>query len=276
MVLVGSPPPGIAEAFIAGKSAHAPCEDVLLVTAHHVGIFDGMSSPLRRDGEPASGRAFADAAAQALLAVDPDVDAMTAVDLITRRLAEIGVSHAGPSGCVAAIYARDRGEVWRVGDVHVAIGDRRLPGGKRVDAAMAGFRAAINAAALAAGTPLTDIIRDDPGLAAAAPLLAVQPTLANHPGAFGYGVLNGTPVPTEMIEVYPVPPTERVVLASDGYLGPEPTFAEAERELRQAMADDPACIGPLWTMGKPLTPNTSGPDDRSYIRIEPGPAESNR
>ncbi|MEV0705197.1 hypothetical protein AB0I53_45795 [Saccharopolyspora sp. NPDC050389] len=244
------------------------------MTAHHVGIFDGISSPLRRDGELPSGQAFARAAARALLAVDPDVDARTAVDLITRQLAQIGVAHAGPFGSVAAIYAPDRGEVWRVGDVHVAIDDRHLPGSKRIDAAMAGFRAAINAAALAVGTPLSDIIHDDPGLAAAAPLLAAQPTLANHPGAFGYGVLNGTPIPDELIETYSVPSNGRVVLASDGYLGPERTLADAERQLHRAIADDPACIGPLWTMGKALTRNTAAPDDRAYIRIETDPAES--
>ncbi|MCP5026141.1 MAG: hypothetical protein GY929_07625, partial [Actinomycetia bacterium] len=53
-------------------------------------------------------------------------------------------------------------------------------GTKRVDAAAYSFRAAINAALLAAGTPLNEILSNDPGSAAARPLFDLQQQLTNR------------------------------------------------------------------------------------------------
>lgn len=268
VVLRSHPPAGFAEAFIAPKSSADVSEDVLVLTPHFVAVIDGMSSPLRSPGRLGSGREYALATGRAISELPARADARTAIDRITDRLSRITASHAGPAGCVAAIYSANRRELWRVGDIHIAIGMQTLPAHKEVDEAMTGFRAAINAAKLAAGTPLHVIRTTDPGLAAARALLEVQPLLANRNVPFGYGVLNGTTVPDQLIEVFAIP-DERcwLRLASDGYLSPASSLAHAEAELFDAINADPASIGVMRDMGKALQPGADAPDDRTYVRL---------
>ena len=72
----------------------------------------------------------------------------------------------------------------------------------RVDAAGLA-RAAYTAALLSQGVPVEDIARDDPGREFIRPILEAQDVLANtpEPSLFAYGVINGTPVPTRLVEV---------------------------------------------------------------------------
>ena len=262
---------GIFEAFIGGKAADnaSGCEDVLVVTEHYVAAIDGMSSPLRRNNEKPSGRRFASAVGSAIAALPPDCDAVAATAAISAAASGVSSDHSGPSGAVAAILSLTRREVWRIGDVHVRIGDSYFPGSKLVDEIGVQFRAVVNHSALLAGVSLHNIRTNDPGLVALAPLLEGMEHLANRVGEFGYGVLNGTPVPPEFIEVYPVPETPcDIVLATDGFLSAAPTLGEAEGALRRALSADPACIGPeLRSMGKAITPDAHFPDDRCYVRI---------
>lgn len=81
-----------------------------------------------------------------------------------------------------------------------------------VDRVASEFRAAV--AATYEGHPeLEELAR-----AAILPLLRRQLHLANQPGEFGYGLLNGERVPDTYIEVFEVPAkTREVVLASDGH-----------------------------------------------------------
>lgn len=268
MVLDGTMPAGLNEAFVQGKSPLLQCEDVLVITERHIAVVDGMSSPLATRGQAPTGRVFAQAAALAIRDLSADTTAGTAVQEITAGLRGISAGHEGPAGAVAAIYSVQRREVWRVGDVHIAIGDSAYPATKEVDVALEYYRAAVNAALLAAGTSLQEVLAADPGLDSARQLLSVQPALANKVGAFGYGVLNGSPVPTDFIEVLPVPPgTSQLVLASDGYLSAGASFEVTENKLLDAMADDPAGIGLLRQMAKCTKTGNNAPDDRSYLRL---------
>lgn len=271
ILLEGAGAVRVVECFLEGKADPAACEDALVVTPDHVAVIDGMSSPLATADRSASGRTFALAVAQAVLTLPADADARQAVTWVTEALAGIVAAHAGPAGAVAALYSRLRGEVWRVGDVHIAIDGRMLPGEKAVDVAYGQFRAAVNAARLAAGATLADVLNQDPGQEAAAELLRWQHHLANREVAYGYGVLDGSHVPDRHIEVYPVPEGATVVLATDGYLGPAPSLALAERELADGLRRDPACIGELQRMGKGLRGGQTHPDDRTYVRlVHPG------
>lgn len=267
IVTNGTVPEGLRVAFVAGKSTSRPCEDVIALTAMHAAVFDGMSSPLRQAGEQVSGRAYALAAAHAVLELDAHCTASAAVRSITAAVAAVQVHHAGPHGAVGAVLSLPRREIWRVGDVNLRIDEMEHPGHKAIDEIFTGFRAAINLARIADGGDVTEIIRHDPGLAAAAPLLAAQPAFANRVGPFGYGVFDGTEVPEDYVEVLPVPRGSTVTIASDGYPVPASTLEEAEQLLRDAVADDPACLLGLRAMGKPLQPGSESPDDRSYLQI---------
>ena len=136
---------------------------------------------------------------------------------------------------------------------------------KRIDQITSDFRAAFLAAT--GGGYHDDPSCADPGREAILPLLSAQVSLANVPGEFGYGVLNGTPVPPEFIEVVQLSEAAReVVLASDGYPSLPATLAEAEAELAHLLVLDPSCVGSLRST-KGLVPGMLSFDDRSWIRI---------
>lgn len=262
----GQAPAGLAEAFVSGKSPTAASEDIIVVTGSHLAVIDGMSAPLRREGSAGSGRVFALQAAAVIANLPASIEAEDAIERISRAQADIPADHAGPTGAVAAIFSLERREVWRVGDIHVAIGDEHYPAEKDVDTALAWFRAAINAAHLAGGACIEEIIASDPGLMAASELLRLQPALANMDTPFGYGVLNGSPVPARFVEIRPVPDRQEVILASDGFLNAASSLAAAEDQLQTAIRADPAGLQQLRGFAKTMTPGFLAPDDRSYIR----------
>lgn len=264
---------GVLDAIVRGKDpagvAAGECEDHIVVTSSFVAVLDGMSSPLREPMETPTGARFARTIGRAIAALPPDCTARDAVAELTDAASAIRADHRGPAGAVAAIVSIARREVWRVGDVHVRIGDRHFPGTKLVDEIGADYRALVNRAFLLAGATVEDIRGTDPGRASLRPLLQSQERFANWTGEFGYGVLDGTPVPDEHVERLDLPAaTIEVVLATDGFLSAAPTLQEAETDLAAAIAADPACIGPaLRGMGKAAAPGASHPDDRSYLRI---------
>lgn len=255
----------VREAFVVGKRQDLACEDVIVLGNTHLAVIDGMSAPFSIDSAARSGRPIALAAGRAVATLPADVDARTAIDIVTAAVAEVEVTHSGPAGAVVAIVSIRRREIWRVGDVHVRIGDIVMKGEKAVDVAMAGFRAAINAALLARGDQ--HLAERDPGLAAARPLLELQPFLANlaaHP--FGYGVIDGSRVPDEYIEIIAIPDGVEIALSTDGYLSPATSLATAELELNAAIREDPLGLGLLSSMAKTTREGQAAPDDRAFIR----------
>lgn len=260
-------PPGLRDVTVIPKSPSAPSEDIVVITDRHVAVFDGMSSPLRRPGESPSGRAFALAAARVVRAFPADIGPLDAVRDVSEAVAGIVGHHAGPQGAVGAVLSLARREVWRVGDVNVRIGDRTFLGTKAIDQVFTDFRAAIDLAAVINGTSVNDVALEDPGLAAAFPLLAAQPAFANREGRFGYGVFNGEEIPSAFIDVFSVPDGVDVTLTSDGYPVLAGTLTESEARLHAAIHQDPACIDELRGMGKPMRPGYNAPDDRSYVQV---------
>ncbi len=266
----------VVENFVEGKSADAMCEDLIVVTADFAVVVDGASDStgLRIDGQT-GGRFAAEILRRSIECLPAAATAREFADRLTGDLADrvheaagdLGPSQRWPSASVVCMSFARR-EIWRIGDCNVVIDGRPDVGGKRVDDAAYGFRAAYNAALLAAGTPLADILRDDPGAAASRPLLDSQQHLANVAGPWGYGCINGRPVPDELIEVQAVAPrVGEVVLTSDGYPDPQPSLAASEERLQQLLAADPAAIGALWTVGKSLRPGNRSVDDRAFLRL---------
>ena len=273
---------GLVEAFVRGKApadaAGDECEDHVVIAAGFAAVVDGMSSPLRQPSEAPTGTRFARVIGQAISTLPPDSTAGDAIALLTDAVSAIRTDHRGPSGAVVAIVSIARREVWRVGDVHLRIGDRHLPGTKRVDEIGADYRALVNHASLLGGATVDEIRTTDPGLSSLRPLLESQEELANRPGEFGYGVIDGTHVPVERIEVFELPPeTVEIALATDGFLSAASTLDAAEAELAEAIDADPACLGPeLRGMGKAVAPGATHPDDRAYLRLRLQPIPPSR
>ncbi|MEV0235964.1 hypothetical protein [Nonomuraea sp. NPDC050786] len=338
----------VERAVLAKAAGHG--EDRLVVLedgsgVHCAAVIDGVTDKSGRDFGGASGGAVAaDCVARTLAALPGDVTVGEAVAFITAELAELRRTWAvadddplAPAAVAAVVWPRRR-LMWRVGDVHLAVGHlavdpvsadplsvdhlsadplsvdhlsadplsvdhlsadclsvdchsvgrrsrgrlrwERHVGGKLIDTVLAGARAAYLHCLLLEGQHPETLAATDPGRALIRPVLERQATLANRDdaGPFGYGVLDGRPVPERFIETFLLPEEAwEVVLTSDGYLGPAPNLVTAEAELRASLqADRLRIMDHAATKG--MAPDARSFDDRAYLRLSrdgyTGPADT--
>lgn len=268
----------ILEQHVVGKHPDpSRCEDLVVVRDDLLAVVDGATDksgrafpdPLGRDGTVTGGRFAALTVAEALGDVPPGVHprvvvaALTAVlEVATERAAGVLPAYDRPCASVV-VYDHTLRAVWRVGDCPWRVDDTVDAATKQVDVLTSTFRAAYLATFDPDELAATD---GDPGRDAILPLLRRQQLLANRPGEFGYGVLNGQPVPAEFIECWKLPDDAgELVLASDGYPEITGTLADAEAELARRLATDPRCIAELRGT-KGLADGLRSFDDRAWLR----------
>ena len=263
------------EKFVETKMDGRESEDVIVTAPGFAAVIDGTSDETGAVFDGRSGGLFAaQSLSEAIAALGAETTAREFADHITDFLREAVSSVVGelddsvrwPSASIVC-FCFERDEIWRIGDCSFALDGAVFRGEKRVDDAAYGFRAAVNAARLAGGEPLDQVVAEDPGRQAGRALYDSQQLLSNRLGPWGFGCVNGRQVPDEYVEVHPVDDATEVVLASDGYPVLEPTLRESEDRLRTMMADDPAAVGDLWSMGKSLLPGANAMDDRAYLRL---------
>ncbi|MBB5776644.1 hypothetical protein [Nonomuraea jabiensis] len=275
----------VAERAVRAKGA-GPGEDRVVVLEDDGGVrcaavIDGVTDKSGRDYGGASGGALAaDRVAQALATLPDGVTVAEAVAAVSAELMELrrkwsvaGDDLLAPAAVAAVAWPRRR-LVWRVGDVHVALGHRDgrwrpHPGGKLIDTVLAGARAAYLHCLLLQGEHPQELAATDPGRALIRPVLERQAVLANREeaGPFGFGLLDGRPVPERFVETFELAEdVDEVVLASDGYLGPARTLAAAEAELRASLRADRLRIRE-HPATKAMAAGADSFDDRSYVRV---------
>jgi hypothetical protein len=239
----------VVERFVESKCDTRESEDVIVVTDNFAAVVDGATDETGAlfDGR-SGGRFAAEAVRNAIELLPSNVTAREFTDELTRSLTlavheatgDLAPTTRWPSASLVCLSIF-RDEIWRIGDCNFTVDEVAVIGSKRVDDAAYGFRAAVNAALLHAGTPLEEILRDDPGTEAARVLFDLQQQLTNLVGPWGYGCVNGRPVPDEFIEVFPVErDAAAVVLTTDGYPTVEPTVA-GRRTTRRDDRTRPRC-----------------------------------
>jgi hypothetical protein len=263
----------VVEQFVAGKLPDRRlCEDAIVVTAAHAAVIDGATdiTGRRYDGR-AGGRWAMEACRDAVRAFPPDIDAAAAAAALTGELAarldRTLPATDRPSASVT-VFSATRRELWQIGDVGFAYPG--LPAGsgtprKRIDRIAADFRAAFLAAEMAGGNRPDR--KTDPARPVIRQLIARQGALRNTTGPFGFAGIDGTPVPTELLVVHPVPPgVTDLVIATDGYPQIAPTLAETEAVLARLLEADPWCVNELSGTKGVLEGQLSF-DDRAYLRL---------
>ena len=266
----------VLEQFVEAKTAGRVCEDIIVVTGDFSAVIDGASDATgaRFDGR-SGGRLAAEVVANAVSVLPADAGARSFADSLSDALAAAVTAMVGTLGpdtrwpvAVLTCVSAHRRQVWRIGDGNVVIGGTPHLGLSRIDEAAYSFRAATNAALLARGMPLHELIESDPGAAAVRILSDNQQNLTNKVSRWGRGSINGSRVPDEYIEILPIPdgPTE-VILTTDGFPVPLATLAESEAELAEMVSRDPAAVDELWAIGKPMKSGANAPDDRAYLRL---------
>ncbi|WP_405749409.1 GNAT family N-acetyltransferase [Streptomyces sp. NBC_01411] len=267
----------VVEHVTVAKGA-APNEDRLLIADNGwLAVIDGATDKSGRSyGGMTGGARAAGRVAVTLSSLPADTAPPDAVTRVTQGLADLRAKWDIPTddpvapSAVAAVHAPELDQVWRVGDVHIALrtGDTwtHHPAAKAIDDVLAGTRAAYLHCLLAAGHSANELAGADPGRALILPVLEQQGRLANRTCPYGYGVLDGTNVPTRYIEVFPLAGVEEVVIASDGYLSAAPTLEAAEDALALSLAEDPLRM--TTNSGtKGVKPGAQSFDDRTYIRL---------
>lgn len=107
----------------------------------------------------------------------------------------------------------------------------------------------------------------DPSLPLLAPLLAAHAALANDSGPLGYGLINGRPVPDNLLHLHTLTPgTHEAVFATAGYPQPGPTLAVTERYLTELLRADPLLIE-RHPYIRAHRPDHEGYADRAYLRV---------
>ena len=264
----------IHETFICPKTgADGPCGDRLAIGDHFVGVIDGATPKgnFQWDGLP--GDAFASLViAEAILRLDPEIDAPAAISRINEALNRQYALHGLDFETLPAeerlqpsvlIYSIARREIWVFGDCMFRINGKNYQHAKKGDDLMSELRAFCFEAARLQNLDYGD---RDYGREQILPFLRMAMLFANQESPYGYDVLNGGPIHPEHVIVYSLKPGDEVVLASDGYPELFDTLAETEEYLMRVLPEDPMCIGVLKST-KGMKPGNVSYDDRSYLRF---------
>lgn len=272
----------ILELLNEGKTGQADlCEDLYVINDAFIGVVDGATniSNQKLDGK-SPGRFAAEVIVAAIKQCEGDLTLDAVVEKINEALCEkyqaLGVWEAfkaDPSlapKAAMALYSRYHNEVWLVGDCQCLIDGVHYQHTKIIDEITANARSLYLEAELRRGKTVEDLMAHDTGFEYVRPLIRMQYYLenvdSNHP--YGFEVLNGFPIPLDMIQRVRVPSdTDWIALASDGYPVMKSNLKATEAALKQLLADDPLCIR-QYKSAKGLVKGNQSFDDRTYIKFK--------
>lgn len=267
----------VVETFVRAKSGdERTCEDRITATDAFVFVFDGATdkSGASFDGLP-GGRFAVETLERAVKVLPPNITAMDCVEYLTAELDRAVHRSQAPQGlpadwpsAVFVAYSHARREIWRVGDCIWATDKARSVPHKELDHHASRLRAALLRALIEQGDTVEHLRQTDPGRAMILPLLREQFQYRNATWdkQFGYGAVDGTPVPAAYVETVDAGGCECVLLASDGYPRVYRHLEACENYLARDLARDPLRIYRHPTT-KGVGPGQVSFDDRAYVRI---------
>lgn len=255
-------------------------EDKIVVTDYFIAVLDGVTS---RRGQMlqgmTNGRFAVHTIAAEIARLPRNIDGHGAIAHLNERLRAISETAAAAENktfgellrrpaAAMVMYSRFRREIWRVADpafmIDGTVNEKILPQEQN----WCELRRAYIHARMAKGET-EDYLRDnDNSWELLAPMMGVFNIFTNYDGEYGYGVLNGTPIPARHIDIYNADHAKEIVLASDGYPRVFSTFEETERFLQYVVTEDPLMYR-LYPQVKSVRQGYVSFDDRSYIRFIP-------
>lgn len=188
-------------------------------------------------------------------------------DEITTLETANGNLQEGPSASVA-VYALCSRTITVVGDAQCMVNGCTLTRPKRIDTLLSEVRSVYTRLLMEQlGEKFQP--QDDPGRQVILPVLKLQYLLQNNEsfGDYGYGCINGKPVPQRFVEVYEVQPGDEVILCTDGYPEPAATLHAAEKALHADLESDPLRIFSHASTKGLLGEQFVSFDDRVYVRF---------
>lgn len=263
----------ILECFVQGKRPdQSLCEDGWVMTPHFVAVVDGSTSKV--PGR-AGGLVAKECVCAALHNLLPTADKSEMLRFLTEGLAALSPAEARWQAayrptCSAVIYSVHRRVVWFVGDCQCRWQGQTYTNLKPIDDLLTGMRCDAVTYLLAHGYTPDELQQHDLGRAFILDALRDQTNFQNDPNPlnpYRYPVLDGTPVPPELVPEIPVPDSvTECILASDGYPELCDTLAESEQVLHERLAADPLCVSLIRSPKARMAGNHSF-DDRCYLRF---------
>ena len=268
----------IIEKFIEGKDPDQTlCEDRIFLSPFFAAVFDGVTSKsdIRWNGETGGVHAIK-LLGEVLEGLDPDSDvcnfASKATDAFSGECNSRGITASNDriqACCV--VYSARRNELWFIGDCK-AMADGKEVVSPLIDAEgiYSNARALFLECELASGKTFDQIEADDTGRAFILPLVKKYSVFSNNGSSeYGYSVINGLPIPGQLIHVAAIPSgCSEIVLSSDGYPKLFPTLEETESYLKALLEKDPLCFREN-KRPKGLHKGYNSFDDRAYLRFRP-------
>jgi len=269
----------IIEQLVEAKSRDGrESEDVIFSSPAYAAVIDGATDKTGRTFAGLPGGLFAARSIlRTIASLDAGLDIRSFVDGLSQGLLQDIARAApgfdprtddGPSATVV-VYSPARREVWRVGDASWAADGAVHLGDSPIDRATASARAAFLRARIIQGVPVERLRAHDEGRAFIRPLLDMQHAFRNVDAPdepFGFGAIDGRPVPDRYLEAWPVPDAVEIILASDGYPALFPTLSQTEAQLCSEIERDPLRIG-RFPATKAVAPDATSFDDRAYLRL---------
>ncbi|MEY8370999.1 hypothetical protein AAK938_05610 [Aerococcaceae bacterium 50-4] len=256
----------IQHKFIKGKfDQPSLCEDAIFENNHFIAIIDGVTSKstFTHEGQK-TGKIAANIIKEFLSTVDPQSSIDSIIQGINQAYHDQFYAHVdfplnriehGPQAAMA-LYSHFHKCIYLIGDCQARVNGLLHTQPKVSDDILANFRSLI----LHIHPDQHQEARD-----AIMPYLISSNTFANKPDTrFGYSVLNGEDIPSELIKKIPVQTGDKIVLTSDGYPDIKDSFEETESHLQYIIHNDPDLIDQFIST-KGLTANQISFDDRSYI-----------
>ncbi len=270
----------IIEQYTESKSTtiSSSSEDALVVTASYAAVIDGATpkTSFLYPGGETPGHLAARLLSDAVRSLPADLDAEACVERLTRALHQDYVSPSDRPIASMVLYSMSRHEVWMIGDCLFGYFDgagtfRTVTNTKLIDRVLSEWRRDIILSYLSRGCMTAEeIAANDPGRRIIQPIITHQVRYQNArtSNRFNYTMLDGEPIPSHFIKVFPLSAeVHQLVLATDGYPILMPSLEESERELHRLLQEDPLCIGPLLGT-KGVRPGNRSYDDRTYLKLE--------
>lgn len=270
----------IIEQSSVGKTDEIHNEDGWIATPDYVAVIDGSTSKGTLDyGEKKSGRIAMEIIKDSIANLRPSCTMRDAVNELSAKIDAYYLSHdivkevqKHPENRLTAslvVYSVNRQEVWQIGDCPCLIDHAFYENPKYWEVPLAQARALFLEKELAEGKNIQELQKEDTGREYILPLLRHSIIYQNDEEhtQYGYGVIDGFPVPNRFLRKYQVAGAHQIVLASDGYLHLFPTLSQSEQYNREMLAKDPLCIG-KHKMTKGIMMGNTSFDDRTYIRIQ--------
>ncbi len=265
----------IIEKYIQGKKGNlSECEDGLVITDKLVAVIDGVTAKGEKIFDSLTSGAFARKILSETLSKE-GIDKLNAEELFS-KLSQVlkgsaemfydNIEYTDYPRAAVIVFNSLYNEIWCYGDCQCIINSELFSHEKDIDKLTSKLRAFYLEKALLDGDSEDDFYTEDIGRKKIMDVLKSQLSFENKNIPFGYPILNGFDINSDMIVKYKVVAGDEVILSSDGYPFLENSLEKSEEKLSYLLRNDPHCFR-IYKTTKGINKENLSFDDRCYCKF---------